>query len=456
MPDRPNVCLVHCHDLGRHLGCYGVDVETPNVNALAAEGALFENHFTTAPQCTPSRGSLMTGRHPHENGLMGLAHGGWEFDDDERLLPEYLSAAGYETHLFGLQHVTQEPDRLGYDEIHSEGVLSPDVSPAIHEVNRAREVSDAFATRLESGDLNDPFFASIGFFELHRIENDEGTFVFEDDRYESADPDEVDPLPYLPDAPGVRRDIADIHGMVRGIDEGVATVRDALSEAGLEEETLVIFTTEHGLAMPRAKGSLYDPGIEGVLLMRYPDLIEGETRHPELISNVDVLPTLLELIGEDVPDRLSGRSFLPLVRDGTEDTDPGRDWEYTARSQLFAGMTWHDTYNPTRAIRTQRFKYVRNFWHLPEVYLTNDVSHSPAGDEVRTEFDRPIRPYEELYDLEADPHERESVAGETNYREVLADLREQLHGWMEETDDPLLEGPVPPGDFDDIMAWPPE
>jgi N-sulfoglucosamine sulfohydrolase len=119
-------------------------------------------------------------------------------------------------------------------------------------------------------------------------------------------------------------------------------------------------------------------------------------------------------------------------------------------------MTWHDTYNPTRAIRTQRFKYVRSFWHLPEVYLTNDVGHSPAGDEVRTEFDRPVRPYEELYDLEADPHERESLAGETNYREVLADLREELRGWMEETDDPLLEGPVPPGDFDEIMAWPPE
>jgi N-sulfoglucosamine sulfohydrolase len=448
MSDRPNVCLIHCHDLGRYLGCYGVDVETPRIDALAAEGALFENHFTTAPQCSPSRGSLLTGRHPHENGLMGLAHGGWELSEDERVLPEYLSAAGYDAHLFGLQHVTEHPDRLGYDEIHSDGVLSPDVSPAIHEVDRAREVSEAFADCVESGGLDDPFFASIGFFELHRIEDDDGVYVFEDDRYEPADPEEVEPFPYLPDASGVRRDLAAMHGMVRAIDDGVGTVLDALSEAGLDEETLVIFTTEHGLAMPRAKGTLYDPGIEGALLMRHPEWIEGGTRRRELLSNVDVLPTLLDLLGEEVPERVSGRSFLPLLRGDGE--------EYTARDRLFAGMTWHDTYNPTRAIRTQRFKYVRSFWHLSEVYLTNDVGHSPAGDEVRTEFDRPVRPYEELYDLEADPHERESVAGETDYREVLADLREELHGWMEETDDPLLEGPVPPGDFDEIMAWPPE
>ncbi|MFC6903673.1 sulfatase [Halalkalicoccus tibetensis] len=445
MTNRPNVCLIHCHDLGQYLGCYGAAVDTPRIDRLASEGALFENHFTTAPQCSPSRASLMTGRHPHENGLMGLAHATWELHDDERYLPDYLSEAGYDTHLFGLQHVTEYPDRLGYDEIHSEGVLSPEASPAIHEVDRAREVSGTFADCVDDLDDDDPFFASIGFFELHRIKNDEGVHVFKDDRYESADPEEVDPLPYLPDAPGIRRDLADAQGMLRAIDDGVGTVLDALDEAGIAEDTLVIFTTEHGLAMPRAKGTVYDPGIEGVLLMRQPGSI-NPGRHSELISNVDVLPTLLELAGEPVPDRVSGRSFLPLLTGG----------EYDARERLFAEMTWHDVYNPMRAIRTRRYKYVRNFWHLPEVYLTNDVSHSPAGEEVRTEFDSPIRSYEELYDLEADPHEQENVVESADYEEEAADLREQLCGWMEDTDDPLLEGPVPPGDFEEIMAWPPE
>lgn len=443
MDETPNICLIHCHDLGRYLGCYGVDVETPRIDTLAEEGALFENHFTTAPQCSPSRASLMTGRHPHENGLMGLAHGSWELHDEERVLPQYLSEAGYETHLFGLQHVTEHTDRLGYDEIHSKGILSPDAPAAIHEVDRAREVSDRFGTALSGEEVEPPFFASIGFFELHRMEDDDGRFTFADDRYESADPESVDSLPYLPDDPAIRHDIAEMCGMARAIDEATGTVLDALDAAGLSEETLVIFTTEHGLAMPGAKGSVRDPGIEGVLLVRYPDLIEPGSRYDELVSNVDVLPTVLDLLSEPIPDYLSGRSFHPLLADD----------EYTPRERLFSGMTWHDTYNPTRAVRTERFKYIRNFWCLPKIYLTNDVSHSPSGEVVKNEFDRPSRPYEQLFDLEADPHERENVVSGPNCEEVVADLREQLHDWMRSTEDPLLDGPVPPGDFEEIMAW---
>lgn len=445
MKETPNICLIHCHDLGQYLGCYGVDIETPRIDALATEGALFENHFTTAPQCSPSRASLMTGRHPHENGLMGLAHGAWELHDEERVLPQYLSEAGYSTYLFGLQHVTEYTDRLGYDGIHSKGILSPDAPAAIHEVDRAREVSDAFATALSGGDLDSPFFASIGFFELHRMENDDGMFVFSDDRYEAADPENVDPLPYLPDDPDIRHDLAEMYGMVRAIDDAVGTVLDALDAAGLDD-TLVLFTTEHGLAMPGAKGSVRDPGIEGALLVRHPDLIEAGARYDELVSNVDVLPTILDLLAEPIPDRVSGRSFLPLL--AGEECAP--------RDRLFSGMTWHDTYNPMRAVRTERFKYIRNFWCLPEVYLTNDVSHSPSGKVVRTEFERPTRPYEQLFDLKSDPHERENVVEDPNYGEAATELREQLHEWMHATDDPLLDGPVPPADFEEIMAWPPD
>lgn len=446
MSVRPNICLIHCHDLGRYLGCYGYDVDTPRIDALASDGATFENAFATAPQCSPSRGSLMTGRYPHENGLVGLAHDEPDLNDDERVLPSYLSEAGYETHLFGLQHVTENPQRLGYDEFHSERLLSPDVPPSVHETDRAEKVSGTFADRV--GDLGGdaPFFASIGFFELHRIE-DGDRFVFADDPYDPSDPDEIEPLSYLPDEPGIRRDLADAQGMVRAIDRGVGRVLDALEDAGIDEETLVIFTTEHGLAMPRAKGSLYDPGTEIALLMSLPGTIEPGTRYEELVSNVDVLPTILDLLDEPIPERISGRSFLPLLR---EEED-----EYDARERLFTEMTWHDAYNPVRAIRTRRFKYVRNFWRLPNVYLTHDVRHSPSGEEVRDEFERPNRPYEELYDLKADPHERENVADADGYEGTTAELREELREWMEETDDPLLSGPVPPSNFDEeIMAWP--
>ena len=443
---RPNVLLIHCHDLGQHLGCYGADVETPAIDALADDGALFENHFVTAPQCSPSRGSLMTGRHPHANGLLGLAHGSWELAADERILPQYLGEAGYETHLFGIQHISQDTDRLGYDDVHSEGNLYPGVSPEVHQANRARNVAGVVSSFLERGAFETPFFAAVGFFELHRVEEENGRFGFDAGHYEPDDPSSIRPLQYLPDRRGIRRDLADMHGMVYAVDEAVGTILDVLSETGLDEETLVVVTTDHGIAFPRAKGSCYDAGIEAALVLRYPGLADGGKRYDELLSNVDVLPTLLEFTGLEIPDRIEGRSVLPLLTD-----DP-----YDERDHVFAEMTWHDMYNPVRAIRTQRYKYIRNFWHLPRVYLTKDIYASEAGREVREADGVPPRAYEELYDLREAPQEDDNVANEPRYQEIRRDLSRQLHEWMIETGDPLLEGPIPPGDDDVIRAWPHE
>ncbi|ELY60994.1 sulfatase family protein [Natronococcus jeotgali] len=443
---RPNVLLIHGHDTGRYLGCYGVDVGTPNIDALAADGAVFDRHFASAPQCSPSRGSLMTGRMPHVNGLMGLAHGNWELHDDERILPHYLGDAGYETHLFGLQHITQDTDRLEYDHVHSEGNLYPGVSPAVHQANRARNVASVVASYLDADAYTDPFFASIGFFECHRVEEENGRFGFDAGYYDADDPDDVRPLPYLPDRRGIRHDLGEMRGMIVAIDEAIGTILEALVSAGIEDETLVIVTTEHGIAFPRAKGTCYDAGIEAALVMRYPGVVDGGERYDELVSNVDVLPTILELAGVDVPDGLAGRSFAALVADeyGT----------YDERDRIFAEMTWHDTYNPIRAIRTGRYKYVRRFWPLPTVYLPADVFASESGREVREAVATPARQYEELYDLRDAPQEDDNVVYEPRYRDVRLDLSERLHEWMVATDDPLLDGPVVPGDYEEIQSWP--
>ncbi|MFP8956160.1 sulfatase [Natrialbaceae archaeon A-CW3] len=450
--DRPNVLLIHCHDLGQYLGCYGVDIETPNIDDLAERGTLFENHFVTAPQCSPSRGSLMTGRYPHVNGLMGLAHGSWEIHDGEYIMPQYFGNAGYETHLFGLQHITQDTDRLGYDYVHSEGNLYPGVSPAVHQANRARNVANVVTTFLERGTGDDPFFASVGFFELHRVEEENGRFGFDPDHYESDDADGIRPLAYLPDRRGIRHDLAEMRGMVYAVDDAMETITDCLESTGLDEETIVIFTTEHGIAFPRAKGSCYDAGIEGVLLWVGPETEVGQ-RRTELISNVDVLPTLLDIADIEVPGKvdLDGRSFRPLLS-GDDDEIAA----YEPHDRLFAEMTWHDMYNPVRAIRTEHYKYIRNFWHLPKVYLTKDCYASESGREVRERYGAPPRPYEELYDLYEDPQEADNVAFEPRYSEIRRDLAEQLHTWMVDTDDPLLNGPIPPGDYETIAAWPHE
>jgi N-sulfoglucosamine sulfohydrolase len=444
---QPNIVLIHCHDLGRYLGCYRNDIETPNIEDLADEGVLFEEHFGSAPQCSPSRGSLMTGRFPHVNGLMGLAHGKWELDESERVLPQYLEEAGYETHLFGLQHITQNTDRLGYDHIHSEANLYPGVSPAVHETNRAKTVASVVSTCLEQDDYSTPLFASVGFFEVHRDREDSGRFGFRGEEYDTDDPETVRPLSYLPDRRGIRYDLAEMHGMVYAIDDAVGTILDAIADAGLAEDTLVIFTTEHGIAFPRAKGSCYDAGIEAALLMRYPGLAEGGKRYDELISNVDVLPTILDIVGMETPDTLDGRSFRPLLAD---------EESYRERERIFAEMTWHDMYNPVRAIRTERYKYIRSFWHLPKVYLPTDVFASESGREVRERYSVPTRPYEELYDLQETPQEDENVVHEPRHEDVRVNLSRRLHAWMEATDDPLLNGPVEPKNYDDILRWPHE
>ncbi|WP_248910025.1 sulfatase family protein [Halocatena marina] len=436
----PNILLIHCHDLGRYLGCYGQTVDTPHIDALADDGIRFDNHYTTAPQCSPSRGSLLTGRYPHVNGLMGLAHEPWELHSDEILMPEYLNECGYSTHLFGLQHVTDDLDRLGFDHIHSSGSLSPAVSPAIHEINRARDVAETLEVFFEKDTFEPPFFASVGVFEVHRRQNN-GLHEFTDTTYEPANPTEIEPLPYLPDGPGIREDIAAMHGMIQALDAAVGTITTALDAAGHAKETLLIFTTEHGIAFPRAKGSCYDPGIEAALLLRWPDMIKGGQRCDELVSNVDVLPTLLDLLGKSVPDRIDGQSFLPLLTDE----------KYYPRDQLFAEITWHDRYNPVRAIRTNQYKYIRSFWHLPSTYLTGDVFASKAGRDVREQLQAERRPYEELYDLTADPYEQINVAADPEFEHIRKQLRGRLVRWMERTDDPLLDGPVPPADYEELL-----
>lgn len=438
----PNVVLIHCHDLGRRIGCYDRDVDTPALEALADDGAVFENHFVTAPQCSPSRSSIHTGEFPHVNGLMGLAHGRWEIDDRFATLPAALAERGYETYLFGLQHAATDPKSLGFEHIFPGGARTSPVSPTDHAVNRARDVAEAFESFLSSDPPGAPFFASLGFFEAHRVRLDD-RYGFDDGNYETADPADVEALPYLPDREGIRRDLAEMEGMIEAIDEAVDAVLDALEAAGLADDTAVVFTTEHGIAFPRAKGCCYDPGIEAALLMRYPGEIDGGERYEELVSNVDLFPTILEMADGTVLDDVSGQSFLPLFT----------DQEHYPRELVFAEMTWHDRYNPVRAVRTDRYKYIRSFWHLPDVYMTDDILMSEAGRAVRDEFQSNPRPYAELYDLEDDPYERENLVEDDQYRHVRDELERRLVAWMRRTEDPLLSGPIPPADYDEIVPW---
>lgn len=416
-PDQPNILLIICHDLGRHLPCYGVPgLETPNIDRLAAAGAMCTRYFATAPLCSPSRGCLLTGCYPHTNGLMGLVNRGWDMPDHTPTLAQLLRDAGYVSYLFGLHHEKKDPRRMGYDHVppargpnHAETVL-PSVAEFLH---GARE-----ATR------GSPFLAVAGLSEVHR--------PFKQERYTAADPAAVAVPAYLPDHPGVREDLADLAGLVHAVDDALGTVLDALTDTGLDRRTLVLLTTDHGIAFPRAKSTLYDAGIGTALLARWPGVIPSGAAVDALLSNVDLLPTLLAAAGREIPAHVQGRSFWPLLlgEAGTGD------------EAVFAEKTYHDAYDPKRAVRTDRWKYIRNFEPGPELVLPADIAASPSAAAVADVAERP-RADEELYDLQADAWERHNLAQDLKHGATVGEMRGRLLRWMEETGDPLLTGPVP-------------
>lgn len=413
MPDeRPNVVLLTSHDTGRHVSPYGFDtVDTPNFERLAAESVQFNNAYCTAPLCSPSRAAIATGRHPHANGVMGLVHGnfGWDLHNDEKCIAQLMRAAGYETWLMAGQHECTDSARLGFEVIDDNHPLF--------------KLPEHMKPRLDQRDPGRPLFCQIGGFETHR-----GWEVFDTPPDDSKG---VHVPPYLNDGPETRAELAQFQGAVKLFDRGVGQLLDMLEEAGMVENTILIVTTDHGIAMPRAKSTLYDPGIETLLFIRYPDGGWGAGRTEDgLVSNVDLLPTLLEACGIDAPPNLHGVSFKGLL-----------DGQTAPRDAIFAEKNFHEFYDPMRCVRTDRYKYVCNFHRGPSLPLASDFAGRGAHLELGDRYGG-ARPDEELYDLEQDPDEMTNLAGRKELADVLKDMRRRLGQWMLETDDPLRHGPI--------------
>lgn len=415
-----NVLIVHWHDLGRQLGVYGhPDVSSPRLDQLAAESILFTRAHATAPLCTPSRGSLFTGRYPQSNGLVGLAHHGWEYRSGVQTLPQILAESGWYSALFGMQHETSYPKRLGFDEF--------DVSNSY--CDYVVERVDAWLREDAPERSGQPFLLTAGFFETHR--------PYPRDRYEPADSAAVDLPDYLPDTPEVRGDLAEFYGAITTADAAVGRIMDTLIETGLDTSTWVVFFTDHGPAFPRAKSTLYDAGTGIALLIRPPT---GRAAAPprvydELFSGVDLVPTLLELLGLRVPTDIEGVSHAHALLAADTAADPVREQVYTMK-------TYHDSFDPIRAIRTKEYSYIENYVPRPLLDLPFDIEASPSGMAVAPLVTSP-RPERELYDLRTDPTETTNLLanGDSRMDAVAADLAVRLNDWRQRT------GDVIPSDF---------
>lgn len=425
-----NILLLHCHDLGRFLGAYEIPtVVSPHLDALAAQSVLFEAAFATAPHCSPARASLFTGTYPQTNGVLGLTHDpfGWDLTDPSTHLAGRLRAAGYGTELIGVHHESRVladdvvAERLGFDRVRSGGDRDTVVERTVEALDRAA-ASDT------------PFYLQVGFHEPHRTPSKSdrpGVMGFLGDTVTADDSLGITVPPYLQDDEGAREEIAELQGAVRHMDEGVGSILAHLDALGLSDDTIVVFTTDHGLALPRAKCTLYDPGLEVALMMRVPGRPDWRARRVAgQVSHVDVLPTLFELVGLPQPADRQGVSLVPVV-----------EQDRPARTHTFGQLTHHIYYDPKRSVRSASHKLVANFSNAPRAM---DPTQSWIRRSLPADLSGPTigsSPALELYDLVRDPHERDNRAMDPSYEGVRGELAAALLDWMRDTGDPLLSAP---------------
>lgn len=354
---------------------------------------------------------------------MGLVNYGWNLPETIKTLPKLLLEHGYETHLIGLQHEQKDAVKLGYRQISPRDdfpYIARSVVPKVVE----------FLDKVEKQEIRKPFYCNVGFFETHR------PFTFLDDDL-ITEPNQVVIPPYLPNHPDVRDDIGEFEASVKTVDVSISEIMDTLKGTSFYQNTIVIFTVDHGWPFPRAKCTLYDAGIKTALIIAWPGKIEGGKVYSELVSNIDLLPTLLDLIGIEETNNTQGVSFFPLLFDA----------EFTERESVFFELTHHDWgYNPMRGIRTKRWKYIKNFGPLKSLFeIPDDVEMGDSYEpflQHNPQYDTP-RPPEELYDLEQDPHEFNNLATDTKYKAIRNRLNDQLMSWLKKTNDPILKGEVP-------------
>lgn len=408
-----NILYLHSHDTGRFVQPYGHAIPTPNLQRLAEEGVLFRQAFCAAPTCSPSRSALLTGQYPHSCGILGLTHRGFRITDYRQHLVQALKPHGYLTALSGVQHEADSVDLIGYDQI-----LSP-------ESRQTGDVAGAAVKFLESRPKA-PFFLSVGFFATHRPLPTP-----------NVDPRYCLPPPFMPDTPETRNDIAAFKTSAAELDAGIGQVLAALERAGLKEHTLVIATTDHGIAWPGAKCSLTDQGIGVMLILRGPGGLTGGRVVDAMVSQIDLVPTVCEWLGIERFPWLQGVSLGPVLRGEREEV----------REELFAEVTYHAAYEPQRCVRTRRWKYIRFFDEHPATVTANSDRGPSKSLWLAHGWQERPRAREQLYDLLFDAGERDNLVGDAAHAGILGEMRGRLDRWMRATHDPLLHGPVlpPPG-----------
>lgn len=426
-----NVLLLVSDDQGLVLGCYGEPgVQTPNLDLLAGEGLRFISAYATCAVCTPSRSALYTGRYAVASGVTGFG----PVAGGVPVWGEVLAEAGYRTGLIG-KLGARPIARFPFD---FSARTSPD-DPAGRSVAWHVGALQEFLGQ----DDGRPFCLVVNFRDSHYpFPSDGAPTGWPGDDVGPQDPSQVRVPPQLVDTPAVRAELAAYQDGLRRMDTTVGALLGVLGTFGRTQDTLVLFTSDNGPPWPFAKTTLYEAGVHMPLLARWPGVVEPGTEE-RMVSLLDLLPTVLELAPRQVSLPLDGRSLVPLLRG-----EPGVEVDW--REFLFTSHTGHrrEPEVPSRAVRMGDWKYIRNL--RPELRFENAVmltsvtwramveaaATDPAVAEAVERFQ--LRPAEELYHLDVDPHEQVNLAGDPQHGARLEQLRRRLREHLEEIGDPLL------------------
>lgn len=425
-----NVLYLHTHDSGRVLSPFGAKAPSPNLERFSRTALTFQNCYCVGPTCSPSRAALLTGQYPHQNGMLGLAQRGFSIDYTKHLA-QFLGRNGYHTALCGIQHEsgwyldTQKSHgkTIGY---HEELTLPTQDYPKEELHHWDMENARVVARWLKERKGGKPFFLSYGMHCTHR------PFPLEVDPAVNEN-GAVPPYP-IPNSPETRRDFAQYLTSLKWADDCIGVVLSALAEAGLEEDTLVFYTTDHGLANPYTKCTLYDSGIGVALMLRVPGARANGQVSDSLVSHLDLFPTLCDVLGLEKPDYLEGVSLLPCLENPAAEV----------RQEIFAEVNFHTSYEPIRCIRTKRYKYIQYFDEGHLVTNPSNTDESPTKVVFSQQgFETMAKPREALYDLFYDIGERNNLITDPEYAPIVEELRDRLFQEMARTQDPLLQGPIP-------------
>jgi arylsulfatase A-like enzyme len=435
--DRPNILWLSCEDISPHLGCYGdPHAITPNLDKLATESVRYTHAYTAAGVCAPCRSTIITGLYQNSIGTHHMRC--------DAKLPDWL-----EPFPIALR-------RAGYYCTNNKKTDYQFKDPSPQEI---WDQSDDRAHWKNRPDKDKPFFAVFNFGGCHE------SGIASDQKYKSVtanltaaerqDPANLTTLPpYYPDTPIVREDWKRNYELITAMDHWVGDLIGQLREAGEYENTIIFYWSDHGVGLPRAKRWLYDSGTKIPLIIRIPQKYRAGSQgtpgivSSELVSSTDFGPTVLNLAGAAIPDRVQGRAFL-----GDNLTAPRR-YVYGARDRM------DERYDIIRAIRDKRYRYIRNFEPLKPYYQYMNTPEKGAtmkeirrieasGDlsPVMALFSSAGKPVEELYDVQNDPHEVNNLASERAMGEKIAELRAALAAWQNEIGD---IGLIPEAEIDAI------